>query len=51
LNITEVDFVISTEHLIFPLEVKAGFSKKKKSLTVDDEKFSKEKVVILGWIC
>jgi len=38
----EVDFVISTEHHIFPLEVKAGFSKKKKSLTIYDEKFSKE---------
>jgi len=41
-GIAEVDFVISTEHHIFPLEVKAGFSKKKKSLTVYDEKFSKE---------
>ncbi len=41
-GIAEVDFVISTEHHIFPLEVKAGFSKKKKSLIVYDEKFSKE---------
>ncbi|MCX6990744.1 MAG: AAA family ATPase [Chlamydiae bacterium] len=41
-GIAEVDFVISTEHHIFPLEVKAGFSKKKKSLTVYDGKFSKE---------
>ena len=41
-GIAEVDFVISTEQHIFPLEVKAGFSKKKKSLTVYDEKFSKE---------
>jgi predicted AAA+ superfamily ATPase len=38
----EVDFVISTEQHIFPLEVKAGFSKKKKSLLVYDEKLSKE---------
>ena len=36
----EVDFVISTEQHIFPLEVKAGFSKKKKSLLVYAEKFS-----------
>jgi predicted AAA+ superfamily ATPase len=42
-GIAEVDFVISTEHHIFPLEVKAGFSKKKKSLMVYDEKFSREK--------
>jgi predicted AAA+ superfamily ATPase len=40
-GIAEVDFVISTEQEIFPLEVKAGFSKKKKSLLVYDEKFSK----------
>ena len=41
-GIAEVDFVISTEHHIFPLEVKAGFSKQKKSLTLYDSKFSKE---------
>ena len=41
-GIAEVDFVISMEQHIFPLEVKAGFSKKKKSLLVYDEKFSKE---------
>lgn len=41
-GIAEVDFVISQEQQIFPLEVKAGFSKKKKSLLVYDEKFSKE---------
>lgn len=41
-GIAEVDFVISTEQHIFPLEVKAGFSKKKKSLLVYDEKFSKD---------
>ncbi|MEN9655063.1 MAG: hypothetical protein RL235_1175 [Chlamydiota bacterium] len=40
-GIAEVDFVISKEHHIFPLEVKSGFSKNKKSLTVYDEKFSK----------
>jgi len=41
-GVAEVDFVISTQQHIFPLEVKAGFSKKKKSLLVYDEKFSKE---------
>jgi hypothetical protein len=37
-----VYFVISAEHHIFPLEVKSGFSRKKKSLAVYGEKFSKE---------
>lgn len=41
-GIAEVDFIISKEMQIFPLEVKAGFSKKKKSLLVYDKKFSKE---------
>ncbi len=41
-GIAEVDFVVSTEQQIFPLEVKAGFSKKKKSLLVYGEKYSKE---------
>lgn len=30
-GIAEVDFVVSAEYHIFPLEVKAGFSKKKES--------------------
>lgn len=41
-GLAEVDFIISCEHHIFPLEVKSGFSKKKKSLLVYDEKFSKQ---------
>jgi len=41
-GIAEVDFIISTGQRVFPLEVKAGFSKKKKSLLVYDKKFSKE---------
>lgn len=41
-GIAEVDFVISTEQNIFPLEVKAGTSKRKKSLLVFDQKFSVE---------
>jgi predicted AAA+ superfamily ATPase len=47
-GIAEVDFIISTEQRIFPLEVKASFSKKKKSLLVYDEKFSKEEPLVLS---
>lgn len=36
----EVDFVISAEQQVFPLEVKAGYSKSKKSLQVYEKKFS-----------
>ena len=39
-GVAEVDFIVSSEQLIFPLEVKAGISRKKKSLLVYDEKFS-----------
>lgn len=38
----EVDFIVSSGSTVFPLEVKAGLSKHKKSLLVYDEKFSKE---------
>lgn len=41
-GIAEVDFIISTEQSIFPLEVKAGFSKRKKSILVYYGKFSKK---------
>lgn len=41
-GIAEVDFIVSYEQRIFPLEVKAGFSKRKKSLLVYAEKFSNE---------
>lgn len=40
-GIAEVDFVIARNHRVYPIEVKAGFSKQKKSLLVYDEKFSK----------
>ncbi len=40
-GIAEIDFVISTHQSIFPLEVKAGISKQKKSLLVYEQKFSK----------
>ncbi len=39
-GIAEIDFVVSTQQLIFPLEVKAGISKQKKSLLVYEQKFS-----------
>ena len=42
-GIAEVDFLVSEEQQIFPLEVKAGISKRKKSLLVYDAKFSNEK--------
>lgn len=41
-GIAEVDFIVFSEHQVFPLEVKAGFSTKKKSLSVYDAKFGKE---------
>ncbi len=39
----EVDFIISDNQSIFPLEVKAGLSKHKKSLKVFGEKYMKPK--------
>ena len=39
-NQAEVDFIIPYELDIYPLEVKAGISKKKKSLLVYDDKFN-----------
>jgi hypothetical protein len=41
-GVAEVDFVVSAGQKIFPLEVKSGASRKKKSLVAYDEKFSKE---------
>lgn len=41
-GMAEVDFVISREQLVFPLEVKAGVSKQKKSLLIYQQKFSQE---------
>jgi hypothetical protein len=38
-NIAEVDFVIAHDGRVYPLEVKAGTSTKKKSLKVYNEKF------------
>lgn len=38
----EVDFLISKDHHVFPLETKAGISRKKKSLLVYQQKFQPE---------
>lgn len=39
-GIAEVDFLIETDHAIYPLEVKAGASQKKKSLLVFHQKYA-----------
>jgi predicted AAA+ superfamily ATPase len=44
-GIAEVDFLIEKEHKIYPLEVKAGISQKKKSLIVYHEKYSPSKLI------
>lgn len=44
-GIAEVDFVVSENHRIFPLEVKSGFSKQKKSLLYFGEKFQNDEDV------
>lgn len=40
----EVDFLTESDHEIFPLEVKAGMSEKKKSLLVYDSKYAPSKL-------
>jgi len=35
----EVDFILSVDEKIFPLEVKSGFSRRKKSLRIYGEKY------------
>ena len=42
-GLAEVDFVISQYNKIFPLEVKSGISKKKRSLIVYGDKYLDEK--------
>lgn len=39
-GVAEVDFVVAFEEKIYPLEVKAGIDKRKKSLLVYDQKYS-----------
>ena len=41
----EVDFLLETDHEIYPLEVKGGNSKKKKSLLVYDKKYLPSKLI------
>lgn len=41
----EVDFLIEDEHDIYPVEVKAGTSQKKKSLLVYDKKYTPSKLI------
>lgn len=41
----EIDFLIEIDHEIYPLEVKAGASQKKKSLIVYNQKYSPSKLV------
>ncbi len=41
----EIDFLIEEEHEIYPLEVKAGISQKKKSLLVYNQKYTPSKLI------
>jgi hypothetical protein len=41
----EIDFLIEEDHEIYPLEVKAGTSQKKKSLLVYDQKYAPGKLI------
>ena len=44
-GIAEIDFLIEEEHEIYPIEVKAGTSQKKKSLLVYDKKYGPSKLI------
>jgi uncharacterized protein len=44
-GMAEVDFLIEEDHEIYPLEVKAGASQKKKSLLVYNQKYAPSKLV------
>jgi predicted AAA+ superfamily ATPase len=41
----EIDFLIEEEHEIYPLEVKAGTSQKKKSLLIYNQKYTPSKLI------
>lgn len=41
----EIDFLIEVENIIYPLEVKAGASTKKKSLLVYNQKYMPSKLI------
>lgn len=44
-GLAEIDFLIEEEHEIYPLEVKAGASKKKKSLLTYNQKYNPSKLI------
>jgi uncharacterized protein len=44
-GIAEIDFLIEEDHEIYPLEVKAGASKKKKSLLIYNQKYAPSKLI------
>ncbi len=44
-GIAEIDFLIEEDHAIYPLEVKAGASSKKKSLLVYQQKYAPSKLI------
>ena len=44
-NMAEVDFVVPYEHNLYPLEVKAGISRKKKSLLAYDDRYHPSRLV------
>ena len=44
-NLAEVDFVVPYEHVLYPLEVKAGISRKKKSLLAYDDRYHPSRLV------
>lgn len=44
-GMAEIDFLIEEEHEIYPLEVKAGLSQKKKSLLVYNQKYTPSKLI------
>ena len=44
-GIAEIDFLIEDDHKIYPLEVKAGASQKKKSLLVYNQKYTPSKLI------
>lgn len=46
LDAYERDFLIEGEHAIYPLEVKAGASQKKKSLLIYSQKYAPSKLLI-----
>lgn len=44
-GVAEVDFLIEEEHEIYPLEVKAGASQRKKSLLIYNQKYAPSKLI------